>query len=69
MSHGFQREMGEEEVRRRLVLASDNPVYALACRAAGHQGLVVDRLSWELKRRLPALIAGIAAELDPGEDP
>jgi hypothetical protein len=48
--------MDEESLRECLVLASDNPVYALAVRAADLQSaFTVDRLSWKLKAALPVL--------------
>lgn len=61
--------MDEEALRFRLVTgpvaARDNPLYALAVQAAGHQStFVVDRLSWKLKAELPALIARLAREVE-----
>lgn len=60
----FRNPMGREDLRQRLVLANHNPIYDLACHAAGHQGTVVDHLSWKLKQRLPGLIAELATEVE-----
>lgn len=65
----FRNPMDETALRERLITdpgaVLDNFIYQLAARAAGHQSAyTVDKLSWKLKQRLPALIAELAAEVE-----
>jgi len=61
----FRNPMDATSIRERVVLASNNPVYALAAQAAGHQSaFTVDKLAWKLKAALPDLIAELAAEVE-----
>ena len=61
----FRNPMDAASLRQRLVLATNNPIYALAAQAAGHQSAFsVDKLAWKLKAALPDLIADLAAEVE-----
>lgn len=65
MDATFRNPMDADSIRQRVVLGSGNPIYGLAAQAAGHQSAnTVDKLSWKLKDRLPALIAQLAAEVE-----
>lgn len=59
----FRNPMDPDSIRTRLQFT--NKVYDLAVQAAGHQSAyTVDKLSWRLMQVLPALIAGLAAEVE-----
>jgi hypothetical protein len=61
----FKRPMDDQTIHDRLIVYTrHNPIYQLAVEAAGHQGMVVDQLSWKLKKCLPAIIAELAEEID-----
>ena len=63
----FRNPMDAASVRQRVVLATNNPIYALAVQAAGHQSaFTVDKLAWKLNAALPGLIADLAAEVERG---
>jgi len=65
MTGSFREPMTEEIIYERLIVrARHNPIYHIAVEAAGHQGLVVDQLSWKLKKCLPAIISALADEVE-----